>query len=191
VVIARLHHGGTSGVKRRQRYIRAIPNFDGLLTGGLHPLLGVDHLLVMLAIGVLAALAPDVRSAWRIPLAFVGGAAAGGAIALAGVALPAVELVIASSVVAFGVLVAGRRSSDGWWLLAVGVLFGIAHGHAHGTEIPADAAPAVYVGGFLGATAALHATGTLAGLGLRRLPTARVVAGVAMGAVGTALLVVH
>ena len=176
--------------RHRQRYIRAIPNLDGLLTGGLHPLLGIDHLLVMLAIGVLAARAPDVRSAWKMPLAFVGGAALGGTIALGGVPVPAVELVITSSVVAFGLLVASRRWSDGWWLPVAAAVFGLAHGHAHGTEIPAAAAPAIYVVGFLVATALLHASGTLAGLGLRRVPAARITAGLAMGAVGTALLVV-
>lgn len=160
----------------------------GALDGVVHPLAGLDHLLAMVAVGVLAALAGTRRAAWAVPAGFVGGMVLGGAAGLAGVELPAVEVLIAASVVVLGVLVAVGVEGSATWLPLVAVAMGAVHGHAHGAELPAGAAPVAYVAGFVVATAALHATGAAAGLGLRRLPVVRVGAGATMASVGALLL---
>jgi urease accessory protein len=64
-------------------------------------------------------------------------------------ALPFVETSIAFSVVVLGVAVA----------MAVVGLFAVFHGHAHGSEMPLDLSGTAYAGGFMAATAALHALG--------------------------------
>jgi urease accessory protein len=70
-------------------------------------------------------------------------------------------------------------------------LFAVFHGHAHGTELPQAASPALYGLGFVAATAILH----LVGLGIghvMRLPvrvTALRVGGGAIAAAGLALFV--
>lgn len=130
---------------------------DGFLQGLLHPVTGLDHLLAMLAVGMLAAQAGG-RALWALPAVFVGLMAAGGAVAAVGVGLPGVELAIAASVVVFGAMLAWRRVDLPTATVLVG-LFAMFHGHAHVTEIAAGASAAGYVGGFLIATALLHAVG--------------------------------
>jgi urease accessory protein len=48
-------------------------------------------------------------------------------------------------------------------------LFAVFHGHAHGAEMPADAAGLSYGAGFIVATALLHGTGLALGVTLSRL----------------------
>ena len=137
---------------------------SGFSYGLLHPLTGPDHLLAMLAVGLWAALAGG-RALWALPLAFVAALLAGFGLGAAGLPLPAVEPMILASVVVIGAMVALAVRLP---LLAVVVLvavFGLAHGHAHGTEGPATGL-AGYVAGFTLATAGLHAAGLGLGLGL-------------------------
>src|SRR4051794_24531968 len=70
----------------------------GLAAGAIHPLLGIDHLTAMVAIGLWAAQAQRVgtRASWLIPLAFLAAMSAGATIALTGIALPNVEAGVAS-----------------------------------------------------------------------------------------------
>jgi urease accessory protein len=166
----------------------------GAVDGATHPLLGLDHLLAMVAIGVLAAIAGNRRVAWLTPAGFVAGMVLGGVVGLADVALPAVEILIAASVVVLGGLViAFSRQSGLWqsalWLPALAAIFGAAHGHAHGAELPTGAVPLAYVAGFVAATIVLHASGTVLGVALRRLPSARIATGAAISTAGLAILV--
>jgi urease accessory protein len=93
---------------------------------------------------------------------------AGGAVGLAGYGLPGLEVIIAASVVVLGIALAvGKKYPLLAATIVVG-LFGIVHGHAHGTEMPAMSSALMYGCGFVAATAALHAAGLLAGLWLIR-----------------------
>ncbi len=130
------------------------------MAGFSHPLTGLDHIVVMVAVGLWAAMIGG-RAIWMVPTAFVGSMAVGFALALFGVSLPFVEPVILASVVALGLLVAAAvRLPASIGMLIVGV-FAVFHGHAHGTEVGA-ATMAGYGIGFSLATALLH----LAGIGL-------------------------
>jgi urease accessory protein len=159
-----------------------------LAEGFLHPLLGWDHLLAMVAVGVLAALAPDRRVAWATPLAFVAAMIAGGAVGLQTGEIAPVEYVIAGSVVVLGALVALTGLRHSWWLPAIGAVFGAAHGQAHGAEIPAGALPLGYIIGFVVATATLHAAGAIAGRLVREVDVARWVGGTAIALGGVVLV---
>lgn len=136
-----------------------------LAAGLSHPVTGADHLLAMVAVGVLAA---GFRGAGLIalPAAFVGAMALGGIAAAAGAVMPSFEIGIALSLVALGLAVALRPRLALAPALAAVALFGAFHGAAHGAEMPADAAGLAYGLGFLGATALLHAAGAFAGLKL-------------------------
>ena len=162
---------------------------SGALDGALHPLLGWDHLLAMVAVGVLAARVADRRIAWCTPLGFVAGMVVGGLFGLAGMSFGPVEVAITASVLVLGVLVAAPIRDHGWWLPLVAALFGAAHGHAHGSELPAGAIPAAYVIGFVLATLALHLAGTTTGLAFRRAPLARVATGTLLAAAAVPLFV--
>ena len=161
----------------------------GFAAGFLHPLMGLDHMLAMLGVGVWAAQIGK-RAAWLVPAAFVAVMIAGAGLALSGIAMPMVEFGIAGPVLAIGALIAfGTRLPVG---VAMGLagLFALFHGHAHGTELPGFAHPAAYGAGFVAATALLHAGGVAIVFQARR-HAARLpfrIAGAAMAAVGGGLL---
>jgi urease accessory protein len=159
----------------------------GFFAGFAHPLGGADHLMAMLAVGLWAGLLGG-RAVLALPAAFLAAMAAGFGLGAAGVALPMVEAGIAASVIVLGVAVALATRPPLGLSLALAALFGLAHGHAHGTEMLAGAGIAAYAAGFLLATALLHA----AGLGLARLPAPRILArsaGAAVALAGLFLLV--
>src|SRR5262245_31830422 len=122
-----------------------IEGFDG---GLLHPLLGLDHLLAMVAVGVLAARIGG-RGLWMLPAGFLGSMIAGGLAAAAGLALPGVEFGIIASVVVLGLLIVMGRPATLGWCLAIVSLFALFHGHAHATEMTASRSFLPYVAGFL------------------------------------------
>ena len=161
----------------------------GFAAGFLHPLMGLDHMLAMLGVGVWAAQLGK-RAVWLVPAAFVAVMVAGAGLALSGIAMPMVEFGIAGSVLAIGALIAfGTRLPVGVAMGLVG-LFALCHGHAHGTELPGFAHPAAYGAGFVAATALLHAGGVAIAFLVRR-HAARLpfrIAGAAMAAVGGGLL---
>jgi urease accessory protein len=132
------------------------------MSGFSHPLFGLDHIVVMVAVGLWAA-AIGGRALWIVPGAFVGTMALGYLLALGGVALPFVEPVILASVVALGLLIAAAvRLPVALGATLVG-LFALFHGYAHGGELGSATAMSFGIG-FAVATALLHAAGI--GLGL-------------------------
>jgi urease accessory protein len=128
-----------------------------------HPLHGLDHILVMLAVGLWASQLGG-RSRWVVPVTFVSLMTVGGVLGMLGLPLPMVETGILVSVVAMGVLIATAARLPLAASMALVGVFAIFHGHAHGTEIPAAASGLNYALGFVLATAFLHACGL--GLGL-------------------------
>ncbi len=156
--------------------------------GFMHPLSGLDHMTVMIAVGLWAALkGGKAVLAW--PAAFVGVMLVGGVLGMLHMPLPFVEPGILASVVALGLLVALAVDLPVSAGVAIIGLFALFHGHAHGTEVPEKAGGLEYMAGFAIATAALHATGIAAGLGLgiRFRGLARA-AGAACAAVGLGLV---
>jgi len=135
----------------------------GFAAGFVHPLLGLDHLLAMIAVGLFAA-SRRGKALWLVPLAFVAMMIGGGALAMAGVQLPMVELGIALSVVVLGGAVALRLSLPLAGAMALVGAFALFHGHAHVAGMPAGASLTDYAAGFVLATGLLHAAGL--GLGL-------------------------
>ena len=140
----------------------------GFGDGFAHPLGGLDHVLAMVAVGLLAAQIGG-RALWALPVAFLSMMTVGFAVGFSGSSLPFVELGIAFSAVAFGAAIALRRGLP--LALAAGLVgvFAIFHGHAHGAEMPAEAAAFGYAGGFVAATALLHGFGLALGFGLARI----------------------
>lgn len=161
---------------------------SSLSAGFLHPLFAIDHMAVMIAVGLWAALRGG-KALWAWPVAFVGIMVIGGTLGMAAVPLPFVEPVILVSVVTLGLLVALAVDLPVAAGVAVIGLFALFHGHAHGTEVPENAGGLEYMAGFALATAALHATGLLGGLALG-VKFDRVIrfAGAACAAIGSGLV---
>jgi urease accessory protein len=141
---------------------------SGLLHGFEHPVGGVDHVLAMVAVGILAFVLGG-RALVIVPLSFVVMMLAGFALGLAQIPLPSVELGIALSSVAIGAAAAlGRPIAVALAAALVGI-FAVFHGHAHGAEMPGTVGGLTYALGFVGATAILHALGIIGALGAARL----------------------
>jgi urease accessory protein len=130
----------------------------GFSSGLTHPLLGLDHLLAMIAIGLWAA-QQGGRALWAVPAAFVGAMLTGGGMALAGLSLPHFETGIAASVLVLGLLIATRQKWAVKAGMAIAAGFALFHGYAHGLEMPQTASPALYALGFVLATVFLHGIG--------------------------------
>lgn len=156
---------------------------SGFLHGFLHPLGGADHLLAMVAVGMLG-FAVGGRALWLLPATFVLTMMAGGALGVAGLVLPALEPMIALSVVALAGLVASGRTLPLAALVSLTAIFALFHGVAHGAEMPAAASGLLYGVGFALATALLHATG----LGLSLLAVRALAAGYATVRIAAAVM---
>lgn len=140
----------------------------GVISGFLHPLFGLDHLLAMVAVGLVSAQIGK-RAIWTVPLAFVVMMAIGALVGWTGEATRLIEIGIALSVVLLGVVMAfqsdKRRIPEIAALVIVG-FFAIFHGYAHGAETPDEQTFIffmAYILGFLISTAGLHVIGALIG----------------------------
>lgn len=136
----------------------------GFFQGMVHPLSGADHLLVMLAVGLMAAGQSRVsRESISIPAAFLLAMVTGTLLSLAGLTIPFVEQGIVVSVIAAGVLLALAIRFSLLAGVAVASGFALFHGLAHGVELPLAVSPVAYIAGFLITTSALLVAGTRLG----------------------------
>jgi urease accessory protein len=159
-----------------------------LVDGWEHPFSGIDHLLAMVAVGLLAVRMGG-KAIWIMPCTFMVSMLPGGMLAELGVPMPAVEYGIMASVLVLGLMVAATWVVPLKYGAALVALFAVFHGHAHATEMQGTSM-AAYAVGFLLATAVLHAGGIALGLamGRRFRPIALRVAGGAIAAMGVLLL---
>jgi urease accessory protein len=160
---------------------------EGFWPGFLHPFFGLDHLLAMVTVGILA-IQIGGRALWVIPAAFIVAMAAGGALDHAGITLPLTEPLVAVSVLLLGLLLVSRVRIPvvaGALLVAVFAPF---HGAAHAAELPALANFMTYALGFLLATALLHAMGILAAIAARTRPLILRLAAAPIALIGAWLL---
>ena len=130
----------------------------GLISGLIHPFVGVDHLLAMIAVGIWAGQLGG-KAVWQVPLAFIGAMVLGSSLGLLGLSLPMVEPVIASSVLVLGLIIAGSVRLSMCAVTGVVGFFALFHGVAHGLELPHTASPILYGIGFVLATSLLHGLG--------------------------------
>ncbi len=130
----------------------------GFQSGFTHPIVGFDHLLAMLAVGIWGAQMGG-RSVWTLPVTFPLIMAAGGIVGISGFALPHVELGIALSVIVLGLAIAFAWKAQEWTALLLIATFAVFHGYAHGIELPQAVDPASYSIGFVVATGVIHVVG--------------------------------
>jgi urease accessory protein len=143
----------------------------GFLAGFLHPVLGWDHVIAMVAVGLWGAFL-GMPAIWLLPVVFPTVMALGGALGVAGIPLPGVETGIAlSAIVLGGMIAAAARPPLAVAAVIVGA-FAVFHGHAHGTELPQAANALAFSAGFVIATGLLHLGGIAFGL-LVRWPAGR------------------
>lgn len=161
----------------------------GFVSGFVHPLGGLDHILAMVAIGLWAGQLGG-RALWAVPVSFVAAMVLGGILGMAGQPLHATELAIAVSVVVLGLVVALRLRPQLLLAVAVSGAVAVFHGHAHGIEAGATTDGVSYALGFVAATGLLHLTG-IAASELCRVAAARAavpLAGALIACIGMVLV---
>ncbi|HJP38414.1 MAG: HupE/UreJ family protein [Gammaproteobacteria bacterium] len=164
----------------------------GSFIGGLaHPVLGVDHFLAMVCVGILSAQIGG-RAIWSVPATFVGVMAFGGLLGMLDLGLSAIEAGIAFSLLALGFAITMDRKLPLSMAMTFVGIFAIFHGYAHGAEMPKVARPVIYSIGFLTGTAALHLCGVIIGDIAQRYVRGKLIlriAGGAIAGIGFAFLV--
>lgn len=170
-------HGMTRTVATMSLVLAASPAFAHVGVGDIshfssgffHPLLGLDHVLAMVAVGLYASQLGR-RNVWLVPFAFVSTMIVGGLLGYNGVPLPHVEQGIGASVVIMGVAIAAGLELPTVAAMGLVASFALFHGHAHGNEgVGAGMLFLPYAAGFIVATTALHCVGICIGLGLKKL----------------------
>jgi urease accessory protein len=133
------------------------PGGHGMIAGLQHPLHGLDHLFVMLSVGLWAALLGG-RATWMVPLSFVTMMAVSACIGAVGIPFGVAELGIPVSIVVLALLLVGRVRTPLLFAIGLAGVFAVFHGYVHGAEIQGES-PATFITGFAVTTAFLHLTG--------------------------------
>lgn len=165
---------------------------QGLLSGLGHPVIGLDHLAFVVALGIGAAL---VQGPLAVIAAFVTMSMAGVLIHIAQLDIPMIEPLVSFSVLLAGLALIWSRSVGGSIWLAIAAIAGLLHGYAFGESIVG--AERTVVGAYLLGLAIVMTAIALAMLWITRRivgtegiasPSLRV-AGAVVGCVGAVLLI--
>jgi urease accessory protein len=120
--------------------------FEGLISGFAHPIIGLDHLLFVASIGLLAVLSG--ASLFRLMVAFTISSFSGLLLHVNAIGVPGAELIVSVSVMLAGLVIIKQFSGQ----TAAGVFVagaGLFHGFAYGEAIygsPAGAMTAYFIG---------------------------------------------
>ena len=136
-----------------------------LAAGALHPFTGLDHVLVMVAVGLWAALRGG-RATWAWPAAFLTAFLAGYGLGQSGLVIPLAEPAIFASIMGLGALTAADARVPTALGVAIIGLCGAAHGYAHGFEAPF--ATLGFPVGMILSTGLLHLAGLATAVGLKQ-----------------------
>ncbi|MFM9845537.1 MAG: HupE/UreJ family protein [Hyphomicrobiaceae bacterium] len=165
---------------------------QGLLSGLGHPIIGLDHLAFVVALGIGAAL---LQGPLVVIAAFVTMSIAGVLIHLAQLDIPMIEPLVSFSVLLAGLALIWSRSVAGSMWFGIAAVAGLLHGYAFGESI-VGAERAVVGAYLLGLAIVMAAIALSVAWITRRIvgaegvasPSLRV-AGAVVGCVGAALLV--
>ncbi len=131
---------------------------SGMMSGLLHPLDGIDHLVAMLVAGCCAAQFSKAQC-WAVPAGFALVMLLGIGLGYSQVSLGHVEPKIAAAVIMLTLLMMGSVS----FALSISVLLitcmGLLLGYEYGTEFPHQSGGVSYLTGFALSTAILYVTG--------------------------------
>ena len=136
----------------------------GFYDGISHPVLGLDHFLAMVSVGIVSAQIGG-KAIWTVPATFVSIMTIGG---LFGFLLIIYEFFFVEIGIIFSVILLGfaisidKKIPTKIIIFFVG-FFGFFHGTAHGIEVPAAANPILFLLGFICGTTALHLFGVAIG----------------------------
>jgi urease accessory protein len=105
---------------------------QGFLSGVGHPVIGVDHLLFIVGVGLLAGI---LGRKLLIPLAFIAGTWLGAGLHLFGLNMPFAEAAIVVSILLMAVAVIGNVRLSAPLFAGLVAFAGVFHGYAYGESI--------------------------------------------------------
>jgi urease accessory protein len=162
--------------------VMAAGSASSIISGLLHPVLGFDHLMAMVAVGLLSVQLKG-QHVFRLPACFVIALFIGAVIGLFGWLMPQVEGIISLSVLTLGLAIASGGRIALIIAYPIVAVFAFFHGHAHGAEIPSLGNPIAFIAGFMIASSILHLFGVSIGV-IARSPHKRAVVGAGCAGVG-------
>ncbi|GAA4459992.1 HupE/UreJ family protein [Novipirellula rosea] len=139
----------------------------GFTHGLTHPLTGVDHLLTLIAVALIAVRIGG-RAMWAVPAAFLAMGAIGASAASLGWNVPMAEAMIIGSVLVGGLTLASRRTAP-TFLLSVICGFGLFHGYAHVIEMAGTDTVASYSIGLMATSLGMIVIAMVAARSAQRL----------------------
>ena len=148
-------------------YSHTFTGMVGFYDGLSHPVLGIDHFLAMVSVGVVSAQIGG-RAIWTIPATFVLMMIVGGIVGmlvevfffdLEEPVFVVVEYGIVFSVILLGLAIAIEKKISTNIIMIFICFFGLCHGLAHGMEMPWAVNPILFALGFASGTATLHLFG--------------------------------
>ena len=132
----------------------------GFYDGISHPVLGLDHFLAMISVGILSAQIGG-RAIWTVPSTFVCIMTIGGLLGfffnIDDHFFIEVGIILSVIFLGFGISIE-KKMPTALIIIFVGI-FGLFHGAAHGIEMPKAANPFLFVLGFICGTSTLHLFG--------------------------------
>ena len=174
-------------------YSHTFTGMVGFYDGLSHPVLGIDHFLAMVSVGVVSAQIGG-RAIWTIPATFVLMMIVGGIIGmlvevfffnLEEPVFVVVEYGIVFSVILLGLAIAIEKKISTNIIMIFICFFGLCHGLAHGMEMPWAVNPILFALGFASGTATLH----LFGVGIGSLAIKTKFSSIVLRVVGAACAV--
>ena len=174
-------------------YSHTFTGMVGFYDGLSHPVLGIDHFLAMVSVGVVSAQIGG-RAIWTIPATFVLMMIVGGIIGmlvevfffnLEEPVFVVVEYGIVFSVILLGLAIAIEKKISTNIIMIFICFFGLCHGLAHGMEMPWAVNPILFALGFASGTATLH----LFGVGIGSLAIKTKFSSIVLRVVGVACAV--
>lgn len=156
-------------------YAHTFTGMIGFYDGLSHPVLGMDHFLAMVSVGIVSAQMGG-RAMWTVPAMFVTFMVVGGIVGIVveineffqfednGIFIAnfisfIIELGIIFSVIFLGLAIAIEKKLSTNITMIFVAIFGLFHGLAHGLEMPWAINPILFALGFTAGTATLHLFG--------------------------------
>lgn len=128
----------------------------GFGSGFLHPMSGLDHVLAMVGVGIVAFLAS--QKGYLLLFSFMGAMIVSATIGFLGFAFPFVEEGILLSIAVVFALIGYANKISIYAIIGIIAFFGMFHGFAHGAEFQTGSF-LNYMFGFTLSTLFLHLTG--------------------------------
>ena len=146
-------------------FAHVLPGDAGIIEGFLQPVINIEQLLAVVAIGLLSVQIGK-RALWTIPLSFAVMMIIGGIIGFILGPAPIIAYGTALSLVLFGIAIASQKQiPEAMALIGIGI-FAIFHGYAHGEAFPSEQTIIFFLAygvGIVVSTAGLNIIATLVG----------------------------